>query len=100
VVLFVLNFPVFEQACANSFSTASWVAIYSANVRARARLSTARCFLASLVSLRCMRGMTAISATRLTSASNKKEIFVLRHDDLDLQNVLYDEEGNITAIVD
>jgi hypothetical protein len=34
------------------------------------------------------------------TAGDKKETFILRHDDLDFQNILCDEEGNITAIID
>jgi hypothetical protein len=31
---------------------------------------------------------------------DKRETFVLRHDDLDFQNILCDEKGNVTAIID
>lgn len=33
-------------------------------------------------------------------AGDSKETFVLRHDDLDFQNILCDEEGNVTGIID
>ncbi|KAF1851476.1 uncharacterized protein K460DRAFT_268296, partial [Cucurbitaria berberidis CBS 394.84] len=32
--------------------------------------------------------------------TSTKESFVLRHDDLDLQNILVDDEGNVTGIID
>jgi hypothetical protein len=34
------------------------------------------------------------------TVGDEKETFVLRHDDLDFQNVLCDEQGNVTAIID
>lgn len=33
-------------------------------------------------------------------AGDRKETFVLRHDDLDFQNILCDEKGNVTGIID
>lgn len=36
----------------------------------------------------------------LMDHSNARETFTIHHDDLDLQNVLVDDEGNVTRIID
>jgi hypothetical protein len=44
--------------------------------------------------------LTSAPFNKSVTAGDTKETFVLRHDDLDFQNILCDEQGNVTAIID